>query len=122
MKISAINHFNNKNSQNFKGLLVRKSESINSWDYYDRPNNESYDGHYVGRISTVYNVYYPFKNESEEKIKKALDINNTKNTEKFGGYTQVQNKVTTEGETLPITEAEWNNLSKDAQEKIKKSL
>lgn len=107
---------------NFKGLLITNYEKEDSWDYRGIPSSSGLDGggHYVGGAEYKSYTYYPFKDESEEEIKKELDHNS---------YTVSYDRMNRDiysscgrGLTIPYTREEWGNLCKEAKDAIVKML
>jgi len=124
MRISAINNFTHQTRYNpgFKGILVDKGCSSDSWDYQGIPSSYNGDGHYVGSNDSLDYTYHPFSDESEESIRENIEKNNYSwdyATMGLGGGMTVS---TERGKTLPYTEKEWNRLSEDQKRRIKSLL
>lgn len=121
MRICSISNLSYK-PNNFMGLLVKKGDSSDGWDYYGEKNGSSIDGHYVGSQDIEYYTYYPFSDESEDKIKREIYKNSVvidyTSLGMGGGYECIVNR----GKTLPYTSKEWAKLSDVDQEKIKSLL
>ena len=117
MKVSAVNVHS---ATNFKGLLLKKSESSHDYGY----NGESCDNktnRCMGSEDYEDFVYYPFINESKNYIKKCLDTNNYEisfSPDETGGYDLTYIRSTKLGKTLPFTESEWKNYSEDVKNKF----
>ena len=125
MRISAVGNFacQPRQNVNFKGILIEKGSSFDSWDYHGEVSASSGpDGHYVGSNDTQDYVYHPFKDEPEHVIKKKIEEGNYYSDYTSMGYGGGLTVSTERGKTLPYTEREWNRLSKDNQEKIKSLL
>lgn len=129
MRISAVtgaNYSNFKaqkvsNTPNFKGLLVEKSRTSESFEYKGQPSGSSYnDGHYSGAEDTIVYTYYPFKGESESKINKVLKEKNYSSHEE--GYNYTTNVITNRGKTLPISELQWKKFDEEQKNFIKSLL
>lgn len=128
MKISAINVSNlysMRQNHNFKGIFKSKGESHDYYEYRGCPSGSSYDGEYQGYDDSKSYIYYPFADESKEKIQKVLRENNYTNyysPDSTGGYGGSDSCSTELGKTLPFTEKEWNRMSKKEQDRIRAIL
>ena len=128
MNVTAINfnrnYFANMSQQrnpNFKGVLVTVSSSSDYYEYKGSPSSYNGNGHYMGYDGSDNCIYYPFKDESEAEIRKALDDNNYSrfyDPESTGGYSCTDARSTTLGKRLPYTKREWNRMSEKTQDKI----
>jgi len=121
MRISAINNFayTQKAKTNFNGLLINKGETYTKCDndlsvwIPEMPDSSSVETFHQARYT-----YYPFKNESQKSIDKALKDNNYMHTYKDESYQAYDISTTELGKALPYTEKEWNSFSEDKQKEI----
>ena len=110
------------NRTRFTGVLIKKDEYSDSWDYKGEKSGSSIDGHYVGSQDIDYYTYFPFSDESEDKIREEIYKNSVvidyTSLGMGGGY----ECIVTRGKTLPYSSKEWAKLSDVDQEKIKSLL
>ena len=128
MKISAINVsqvYSMRQNHNFKGIFTSQGSTHDYYEYKGCPSGSSYDGVYKGYEDSQSYIYYPFSDESKEKIQKVLQENNYTNyysPDSTGGYGGSDSCSTKLGKTLPFTEQEWNRMSKKEQDRIRAIL
>lgn len=130
MKIQAVNfggfaprNLTNKTSNtNFNGILICDRSDSDEYEYDGMPSSYNSTGHYTGGSQSSYYTYYPFKNESEASIKKAIANNSYNYTSDCGGYMLDIISSCERGKTLPFTEQEWRNYPKKFKEKIESML
>jgi len=125
MRVSAVNNYtyHQRSNPGFKGLLIDKGSSSDSWEYQGEISSSSDSaGNYSGSDDYETYVYYPFRGEPEHIIEANIRKHNYSHDYSSMGYGGGRYVSTTRGKTLPYTEKEWNRLSKVTQERIKELL
>lgn len=117
MRISAISVMNNYCSS-FKGVTRNINRSSEEDSYDGQISGSSIDGHYHTWDESEYNIYHPFKDETEKEISEALKRNNYSHSYDNAGIYVTSSCTTERGKQLPFTKKEWQNLPEKLKNQV----